>query len=201
MVGDRDGGQRVEKIMGADEARPETRKPGCPLQHVERGPRGIDRDRPQAPVRTFAPSVAPDRQRRTRDHLGNVGVLVRRRPQAIRRQPVHQAPEGALHVREVPVDVGVVELDAREHRGSRPVVEELRALVEEGGVVLVALDDDPTAVSQPVVALEVLQRDPADHEGGVAPGGVQESGEEGSVVVLPWVPGPSGSAGRPPQSG
>jgi hypothetical protein len=107
-----------------------------------------------------------------------VGVLVAGDQQAARRQPVHQAPEGALHVREVPVDVGVVELDVREHRGNGPVVQELRPLVEEGGVVLVALDDDPAAVSQPVVALEVLQ-DAADHEGGVAPGGVQDPGEEG----------------------
>ncbi len=129
-------------------------------------------------MRTLAPSVALHRQRRPRDHLRNVRVLVADDQQAARRKAVRQAPEGALHVREVPVDVGVVELDAREHRGSRSVVQELRSLVEEGGVVLVALDDDRTPVSQPVVALEVLQN-AADHEGGLAPGGLQDPGEEG----------------------
>ncbi len=39
-------------------------------------------------------------------------------------------------------DVDVIELDRREDRRARPVVQELRPLVEEGGVVLVALDDE-----------------------------------------------------------
>ena len=43
---------------------------------------------------------------------------------------------------EVGKDVGVVELEVVEHRGARPVVHELRALVEERRVVLVGLDHE-----------------------------------------------------------
>ena len=39
-------------------------------------------------------------------------------------------------------DVGVVELQVVQDRGARPVVHELAALVEEGGVVLVGFDDE-----------------------------------------------------------
>ena len=39
-------------------------------------------------------------------------------------------------------DVGVVELEVVEHRRARAVVHELAALVEEGGVVFVRLDDE-----------------------------------------------------------
>src|SRR3982750_2525339 len=42
----------------------------------------------------------------------------------------------------VPEDVGVIELDRRQQHDVRPVVQELRSLVEEGGVVFVALDDE-----------------------------------------------------------
>ena len=43
---------------------------------------------------------------------------------------------------EIGVDVGVVELDVREDERVRKVVEEFGAFVEEGGVVLVAFDDE-----------------------------------------------------------
>jgi hypothetical protein len=49
---------------------------------------------------------------------------------------------------EVAVDVGVVELDRGDHAGPCAIVQELRPLVEEGRVVLVALDHEdlpPTA--------------------------------------------------------
>ena len=51
----------------------------------------------------------------------------------------------ALHRLFVLEDVGVVELHRGEDRDVGPVVEELGALVEEGGVVLVALDDELAA--------------------------------------------------------
>src|SRR6185369_543517 len=51
----------------------------------------------------------------------------------------NEVMELALDRGEVVEDVGVVELEVVEDRGARPVVDELAALVEEGGVVLVGL--------------------------------------------------------------
>ena len=58
----------------------------------------------------------------------------------------------------------MVELDAREHRRARAVVQELGSLVEVGGVVLVAFDDDVRALPEPEVRLGV-ERHAADEEG------------------------------------
>src|SRR5262249_57139560 len=74
-------------------------------------------------------------------------------------------------------DVDVVELDRRQDRRARPVVEELRALVEEGAVVLVALDDEVRALAEAVALAQVL-RHAADEEAGIAPGVEEHEGEE-----------------------
>ena len=57
------------------------------------------------------------------------------------------------------------------------VVDELRPLVEEGAVVLVALDHEVAAARQPVAAPEV-DRHAADQERRVEPGPVQQEGEQ-----------------------
>ena len=64
---------------------------------------------------------------------------------------------------EIGVDVGVIELDVGEDERVRKVVEELRALVEEGGVVLVAFDDEGARGAQLKAGAEVF-RDAADEE-------------------------------------
>ena len=61
---------------------------------------------------------------------------------ALPRHRAHEVVELALDRGEVVEDVGVVELEVVEDRGARPVVDELAALVEERGVVLVGLDHE-----------------------------------------------------------
>ena len=56
---------------------------------------------------------------------------------------------------DVAVDVRVVELDRGQDQRVGLVVEEFRRLVEEGGVVLVALDDEVGARALPKGAVEV----------------------------------------------
>ena len=68
-----------------------------------------------------------------------------------------------LVVRHVAVDVGVIELDARENRRPGAVVQELGALVEVRGVVLVALDHDERAGAVAEVGVGV-HRHAADEE-------------------------------------
>ena len=60
-------------------------------------------------------------------------------------------------------DLRVVELDARQDRRARPVVRELGSLVEERGVVLVALDHERVALAEPP-ALAERDRHAADEQ-------------------------------------
>ena len=62
--------------------------------------------------------------------------------QAIARHRAHEVMELPFDRGEVGEDVRVVELEVVEDRRARPVVHELRALVEERRVVLVGLDDE-----------------------------------------------------------
>ncbi len=88
---------------------------------------------------------------------------------AAARDDVEQALEGQLDGVDRVVDVGVVELDVVHHDTLRKVVEELRALVEEGGVVFVAFEDVELGVREHRTLAEVF-RQSADQEAGVASG-------------------------------
>jgi hypothetical protein len=66
--------------------------------------------------------------------------------QAVARHGAHQVMELGLDGAQIGKDVGVVVLQVVEHGGARPVMHELGALVEEGGVVFVRLDDEERAV-------------------------------------------------------
>ena len=79
-------------------------------------------------------------------------------------------------------DVRVVELEVVQHQGARAVVHELRPLVEEGGVVLVGLDDrtGDSCVARPADAragVESRCGAPADEEPGIESGGVEDHRE------------------------
>ena len=94
------------------------------------------------------------------------------------RHGAHQVVELALdrgHVRE---DVGVVVLEVVEDRDQRAVVDELAALVEEGGVVLVGLDHEFAAAAEPRGHAEVFGH-AADQEAGRA-AGAPAAGRPGS---------------------
>ena len=60
---------------------------------------------------------------------------------------VYQAFEGGLNCVEVFVDVGMVEFHRGEDDGVWKIVEKLGALVEEGGVVLAAFEDEILSIS------------------------------------------------------
>jgi len=95
-----------------------------------------------------------------------------RRRRARKEDPVlgderDELAEGRLDGLLVLEDVGVIELDRRDERRARLVVQELGALVEEGRVVLVALDDHLGALPEPPRLAEV-QRHAPDQERRVA---------------------------------
>ncbi len=104
--------------------------------------------------------------------------------EAVLRHQVHEALEGALVVRLVPVDVGVVQLARGEDRRARPVVQELGPLVEVGRVVLVPLDHEGLAPAQPEVGVEVAG-DAAHQERRIPPGVVEQEAHHRAGGGLP----------------
>ncbi len=104
------------------------------------------------------------------------------------RHGAHQMVELRLDGGEIGEDVGVIEFEVVQDRGARPVVDELRALVEEGGVVLVGLDHEEARIGEPRRNAEV-QRHAADQEARIQPARLPAATPAWTlVVVLPCVP-------------
>jgi hypothetical protein len=98
----------------------------------------------------------------TRERNG-VGIGRAHDEQPVARHRVHELRERRLVVRQIVVDVGVIELHARHQRGPRAIVQELRPLVEVRGVVFVALDHHVLAFAEAIVA-PVVHGHAADQE-------------------------------------
>ena len=79
--------------------------------------------------------------------------------------------------REVLEDVRVIEFQVVDDRDLGLVMDELAALVEEGGVVFVALDDEPFAVGE-ARALREIVRDAADEIARVQAVVLEDPGEQ-----------------------
>ena len=92
------------------------------------------------------------------------------------RDGAHQMMELALDLTEIVEDVGVVELQVVEDQGAWSIVDELGALIEEGGVVLVRLDHEEGRGAQPRGQPEI-QRHTADQEARGETGVLQDPGE------------------------
>ena len=88
-----------------------------------------------------------------------------------------QQVELPLDRRDVRIDVGVIVLEVVQDRGARPVVHELRALVEKGGVVFVRLDHEMAARAEARTDAEI-ERHAADQEPGCEPGVLEYPGEQ-----------------------
>jgi membrane peptidoglycan carboxypeptidase len=85
------------------------------------------------------------------------------------RHDAHQVVELLLDRGQVRKDVAVVELEVVQHDRARPVMDELRPLVEEGRVVLVGLDHEELRIGEPRRYREVM-RDTAHEEARVQAG-------------------------------
>src|SRR5690606_37333397 len=99
----------------------------------------------------------------------------------------HQMVKLRLDRRKIGEDVRMVEFEVVEDGGARPVVHELRTLVEKGGVVLVGLDHKECGGCVTSGDTEVL-RYAADQKTGGAAGVFQDPGQHGgggSLAVRP----------------
>ena len=180
---DRDRGDAVGDVVAADEQRLEAldRSSSPSVEDVERDAAALaDLEVARPPGHAPAGGVAVRRrvvddgvrldpargELRDRDRLGRLGADDE---QAVGGHQRDELPERVLDRLERREDVDVIELDRREDRGVRAVVEELRALVEERGVVLVALDDEVLALAE-LLALAERDRHAADEQRRIAAG-------------------------------
>ncbi len=111
------------------------------------------------------------------ERVADVLVVERRDDRPVRRHRADAGAERLLHVIEVAVDVGVVEFDGAEQQRLCVVVPELRRLVEEGGVVLVAFDYEVRSAALAERPVEV-ERDAADQHRRIAPGRDQQRAQQ-----------------------
>ena len=169
----RDGGQRVGDVVRAALSPLDLGDGPATMTHLEPAP--VRRRRDRRPVGAVADPFhrgpAPHRE-----DLLEVALPGPGHDPAAGGHDAHHVVELALHVGEVAEDVGVVELQVVQHERARAVVQELRALVEEGGVVLVGLDDEQPPRAAPADAGDGVEvaRHAADEEARVESGGVQD---------------------------
>src|SRR5712691_9295665 len=75
----------------------------------------------------------------------------------------YQRAERRFHVLEVAIDIRMVELDGGDNCAVRAVMEKLGALVEKGGVVLVAFDHEIGSRTEAIVRIEVARHSTYEH--------------------------------------
>jgi hypothetical protein len=77
------------------------------------------------------------------------------------------------------IDIRVIVFERSEDQLIRVVVEELRALIEESGVVFVAFDDELFAAAKPVAAVAEIGSHAADEKIGSPPGDLKDPRKHG----------------------
>ena len=113
-----------------------------------------------------------------RQHPFHAGLEAIRNDETVARNDPHQMMKLRLDGGQVGKDIGVVELEIVENRRARVVVDELGALVEEGGVVLVGLDHEESRCREPRRYAEVLGY-AADEKSRLETAVLQQPGEHG----------------------
>ena len=133
----RDGGQRVELVVGAGQRPFHTRHHLAALQHVKGMRFALRREVAHrcAKAAQFAP------QPHVQDPVQRLLKPVGHHP-ARARHGAHQVVKLALNGAQVVKDVGVVEFQVVQNGSSGPVVHKLAAFVKKRGVVFVGLDHE-----------------------------------------------------------
>ena len=183
MAGSGDYGQRVQAVVFAQQL-PADAADGLPVvQHIECA----------VPVRLAclpafcAAEVFHQRPAALRQHGLQALFAAVAHNQAVARDGAHEVVELGLDGGEVGENVGVVVFEVVQNGGTRAVVHELAALVEEGGIVFVGFDHEKRRAAgrigfgrlrQAGGNAEVL-RNAADEEAGSQPGIFQHPGQHG----------------------
>ena len=118
------------------------------------------------------------------EQRGEVGLVAVGEQQAVARHEADELGEGLLHRGHVRKNVGVVQLQVVHNRDLGQVVDEFAALVEERGVVFVALDDEPLAVREPRARAQVA-RNASNQVAGIQPRALEHPCEQRRGGGLP----------------
>src|SRR6202521_2773773 len=86
---------------------------------------------------------------------------------------IHEPLERRFHCVEIFVDIRVIEFNRSKNQRIRKVVQKLRTLIEECGVILVAFQNKMLAFAQPKTAAEIL-RDATDQERRLKDSGLED---------------------------
>ncbi len=167
-----DDGQRVAHVEFADHVEMELRR-----WNLELAGGGAELEVEGAHGVGLAEAEAFHGTVRDVEQLREVRVVAVAEELAVARDEPDEVREGFLDRGEVVEDVGVIEFEVVDDRDLGQVVDELAALVEERGVVLVALDDEPFAVREACAGAEIV-RNAADEIGRVQPVVLKDPGEE-----------------------
>ena len=157
------GGGGVEGVVFAREVHFEFGPCGAGAKDLPVHPAVLIAKIADAPLGGLAEAVALDAAESAADAIGYVFAPVVRDNKAAARDEVDESFEGGLDLIQIAINVGVVELDVRKDERVRKVVEKLGTLVEESGVVFVALEDEGACRAQLKTGAKVL-RDAADEE-------------------------------------
>ena len=99
------------------------------------------------------------------DTVVDINVTIPGNQHAAPGNQIYQALECGLHLIEIAIDVGMVELDGCKDQAVGKIVQKLGSLIKEGGVVFVAFEDELWPAAELKRAAKVF-RNPADKKTG-----------------------------------
>ena len=119
-----------------------------------------------------------DRAMRHVEQRGEIRVVAVGQKLAVARDEGDKPPEGGLDGGEIFENVGVIEFQVVDDDHFGQVMDEFAALVKKGGVVFVALDDEPRAGGETGAFAEIVG-DAADEKAGVQTVVLEDPRQEG----------------------
>ena len=182
-----DEAERVAEVVGSGEGRGEPGLEALRTLHPETGcTNGVFGVR-RLELSGVSEAVGDDSAAGLPAEAGGAGIIGIHHEEAVRGDDGEEPAEGVLHRFEIGKNVGVVELDTREHDRPGLIVKELRSLVKEGGVILVSLNDEVGPAPQ-AMTLTKVDHDAADEAARIQPGHGEHPGEKrrgGGLAVGP----------------
>jgi hypothetical protein len=140
---------------------------------------------PATPKRSTSRTTQPASEHTAHGGVATIGHSPGRRPARVRTRWWNCLSMAAISSK----DVGVVEFKIVQDRRARPVVDEFRALVEEGGVVLVRLDHEEGRCPSGAPRRRKVHAAPRrSGYPGARPAASRIQASMAEVVVLPCVP-------------
>src|ERR1019366_1834557 len=132
----------IERVVLAGKMHFEFRPERVVMPHFPAGTAVFMAKIAHLPVGLSAEAIALYAAKCAADAFGDIGAAVVGDQESAARHEIDEAFERDFDCLEVSVDVRVIKLDVGENKRVWKIVKEFRALVEEGGVVFIAFDDE-----------------------------------------------------------